>query len=1077
MFKAVEQTKDFPGLEARILKFWQEAGIFEKSLTARQGAQPYIFFEGPPTANGTPHNGHVLTRVIKDLLPRYKTMRGYLVNRKAGWDTHGLPVEVEVEKSLGIHGKEAILDYGLEAFTRRCIDSVFTYTDVWQELTERIGFWVNLEEAYVTYHKSYVESVWWALKTLFDRGLLYQGKKVVWWWPQGGTALSSAEVGLGYRPIDDPSITVRFPAEGEDNTFFLAWTTTPWTLPSNCALTVRKNLRYAYARRENEVLILAEDLLDKVLGEDSYEVIKTVTGEDLLGRRYQPLFDFAAPEGGDHHLVIDADFVTTSAGTGIVHTAPAFGEDDNRAAMKHGVGLLQLIGPDGKFLTGTGELEGLFCKDADRPIIRNLQSRGLLFEEKTYRHDYPFCWRADDDPLIQYARPAWFIRTTEVIERAKASNQAINWVPGHIKDGRFGDFLDNNVDWALSRERFWGTPLPIWECKQCEDRSAFASCDEIRALNPDAFAHFEAAQKKDPSLSEHLMVHKPWIDAVEVPCESCGGTMHRVPEVIDCWFDSGCMPFAQWGYPHQGTEDFEQNWPADFISEAIDQTRGWFYSLLMVSTLLFEEEEGAHPYKNCIVLGHVCDKKGKKESKSKGNYTPPDAILDSSGADAMRWYFYAANAPWNNTRYSPEAVRQSQQEFLLKLHNVYAFFVIYGNIDAFEPATSPDRPAADRGLLDRWILSELQLTLETVTAKMDAYAIHEAAASIIHLTDALSNWWLRRSRERFWSGEKNQDKWDAYHTLHEVLVTMSRLIAPFVPFLAEELHQNLVVDQIEDAAESVHLCDWPDVDTTLIDRPLSEDMAAVREICSLALSTRTHHKLKIRQPLAMAEVIPASTGLEARMEPYEDLILSEVNIKELRFSQDAGDRVQFEVKPNYRALGPIFGKRMPMLRQALDKADATVVRSHLAEKGSYGMTLEDGETFSLTQDHVTVSVTAEGSFAVAGGQVGTVLLETELTDELIAEGYARELINRIQSLRKEQNLDYVARIRLTLTADDDLLSAARTHAQTICSETLATDLSLSAPPESDAHTSEGSIAEFTYTLGLTIDPNAGDGAS
>lgn len=1068
MFEAVDQSKDFPGLETKILRFWKEAGIFEKSLAARAGAEPYIFFEGPPTANGTPHNGHVLTRVIKDLLPRYKTMRGYHVDRKAGWDTHGLPVEVEVEKALGIHGKEAILNYGLEAFTRKCIDSVFTYTDVWRDLTERIGFWVDLDDAYVTYHKSYVESVWWALKTLFDKGLLYQGKKVVWWWPQGGTALSSAEVGLGYRPIDDPSITVRFRVVGQEDTSFLAWTTTPWTLPSNCALTVRKNLSYAYAKQGDETYILAEELLDKVLGEDGYELLGTVQGETLLGLRYQPLFDFAVPEGGDHHLVIDADFVTTSAGTGIVHTAPAFGEDDNKAAMKHGVGMLQLIGPDGKFLPGTGELEGLFCKDADRTIIRDLRARGLLFDEKTYRHDYPFCWRADDDPLIQYARPAWFIRTTEVIERAKASNQAINWVPGHIKDGRFGDFLENNVDWALSRERFWGTPLPIWECPDCDHRESFSSCAEIESRNPEAFAHFEAARAADPSLSEHLAVHKPWIDEVTIPCGQCRGTMARVPEVIDCWFDSGCMPFAQWGYPHQGTEAFERNWPADFISEAIDQTRGWFYSLLMVSTLLFEDKEKPHPYKNCIVLGHVCDREGKKESKSKGNYTPPEAILNSSGADAMRWYFYAANAPWNSTRYSPEAVRQSQQEFLLKLHNVYAFFVIYGNIDGFDPQSSPNRPVDQRGLLDRWILSELNLATERVTERMDAYAIHEAAAAIIHLTDALSNWWLRRSRERFWSGEKNDDKWDAYQTLYEVLVTMSRLIAPFVPFLAEEMHQNLVSGHQDGAEESVHLCDWPAVESQRIDRTLSEDMAAVREICSLALSTRTYHKLKIRQPLALAEVIPAKTGLAERMAPYEELILSEINVKELSFTEDAGDRVRFEVKPNYRALGPVFGKRMPLVRKALDAADPATVRNALAKTGGYDLSLEDGETVRLNNEQVTVSVSAEGDFAVAGGDVGTVLLDTRLTDGLVAEGYARELINRIQTLRKEQELNYVDRLKLSLSGDDKLLDAARDHSDTISGETLAIEFRIGEGSADGATVSEGEVAGLNYRIGMEV---------
>ncbi|MFT7624127.1 MAG: isoleucyl-tRNA synthetase, partial [Myxococcota bacterium] len=650
-FEAVAQKIDFPGAETRTLEFWRDNQIFQKSLDLRKGAPRYVFFEGPPTANGTPHNGHVLTRVIKDLFPRYKTMRGFEVPRKAGWDTHGLPVEVEVEKSLGIHGKAAIEKYGVEAFTRRCIDSVFTYTDVWRDLTDRIGFWVDLDNAYVTFHKSYVESVWWALSTLFNKGLLYQGHKVLWWWPQGGTALSSGEVGLGYKTVDDPSITVRFKIEDEDASF-LAWTTTPWTLPSNCALTVNQKLDYVYARKADEVLVVAAALADAVLGEGEYTIEQTVKGAELLGKRYQPVFNYAVPEEGRAFEVIAGDFVTTSAGTGVVHTAPAFGEDDYRVAKANGIGMLQLVKPDGTFVPEVTDFAGRFCKEADRDIIRNLTARGLLYDETVYRHDYPYCWRADTDPLIQYARPAWFIRTTDVIDRVIENNQQINWLPDHIKDGRFGDFLANNVDWALSRERYWGTPLPIWTCPECEHRWAAPSTADIEARNPNAFDAFAAARVADPTLSEHLAVHKPWIDEVTVPCDQCSGTMVRVPEVIDCWFDSGCMPFAQWGYPHQNKEDFEASWPADFISEAIDQTRGWFYSLLMISTLLFDEkpadeggepgvvgEDRPHPYKTCVVLGHVCDMKGKKESKSKGNYTPPGAILDTSGADAMRWYF------------------------------------------------------------------------------------------------------------------------------------------------------------------------------------------------------------------------------------------------------------------------------------------------------------------------------------------------------------------------------------------------------------------------------------------------------
>ncbi|MCB9730526.1 MAG: isoleucine--tRNA ligase [Deltaproteobacteria bacterium] len=1044
MFQRVPQKIDFPESERQTLAFWREAGIFEKSLALREGCETFVFYEGPPTANGTPHNGHVLTRVIKDLFPRYKTMRGYRVPRKAGWDTHGLPVEVEVEKELGIHGKAEIEAYGVEAFTHRCIASVFRYTDVWRELTERIGFWVDLDDAYVTFHKSYVESVWWALSELFRKGLLYQGHKVVWWWPQGGTALSSGEVGLGYRTVDDPSVTVRFRVDGEPDTSFLGWTTTPWTLPSNCALAVKPDLDYVYARHGSETFILAEARADAILGEGEYTVLRKVKGRELVGMTYQPVFDYAQPEGGTPFRVIPAEYVTSDSGTGVVHTAPAFGEDDFRVGQEAGVGILQLVLPDGTFDPRVTDFAGRFCKEADRDIIRNLRHRDLLFKEEVYRHDYPFCWRADDDPLIQYARPAWFIRTTEVIDRARAQNQEIQWIPAHIKDGRFGDFLANNVDWALSRERYWGTPLNIWLCSGCDAREAPASAAAIEARNPDAFAAFHAARAADPTLSEHLMVHKPWVDEVTFPCASCGAAMHRVPEVIDCWFDSGCMPFAQWGWPHQGEEAFRAAFPADFISEAIDQTRGWFYSLLMVSTLLFEDAPAPHPYRTCIVLGHVCDKTGKKESKSKGNYTPPDEILETDGADAMRWYFYAANPPWSNTRYSADAVRQAQQEFLVKLRNVYAFFVIYANIDGFDPKSSPKRPAAERALLDRWMLSELQLTLRDVTTAMDEFRLYDAAQRIVRLADALSNWYVRRSRDRFWAqaDDAAQDKWDAFHTLWEVLTTLSQIAAPFVPFSSEEIYRNLVLSPFPERPESVHLTDWPALDAAQIDERLSEEMQAVRDVVSLGLQIRATHKLKVRQPLPAAEVVLGHPQLTERLRPYAALIADELNVKEVVFTQHAEERVTFTVKPNYRELGPVFGKRMPLVRAALDGAVGDAVRQALATEGRYEVSLSDGETVALTAEQIQVSVDAHEGFAAAGGAVGVVVLSTTLDEALVQEGLAREVTSRIQALRKENDLEYTARIAVHLDGGERLLSAARAHAEAIARETLCSDLTI-----------------------------------
>jgi len=1119
--------------EAEVLAFWKEHGIFEESLRQSEGRPPFVFYEGPPTANGTPHNGHVLTRAIKDLFPRYKTMRGYNVRRKAGWDTHGLPVEVEVEKTLGMHGKAQIEEYGLEPFARKCVESVFAYTREWEDLTDRIGFWVDMGDAYVTYHRSYVESVWWALSELFRKGLLYKGHKVIWWWPQGGTALSSAEVGQGYKLVDDPSVTVRFGLTDEPGTSLLAWTTTPWTLPSNTAIAVNPDLDYAWVRipggsevkglglaDTDEVVVVADAMREK-LGLADFDVVRAAPGAELVGLTYEPVYRFAEPEGGRGWVVIPGDFVTLEAGTGLVHTAPAFGEDDYRVAREQGVGMLQLVAPDGTFVPGTGFLEGRFCKDTDKDIVRELLSRGLLFKWETYRHEYPFCWRKDSDPLIQYARPAWFIRTTSAVEEALANNDSVTWLPDHIRTGRFGDFLRNNVDWALSRERFWGTPLNIWVCEGCEQMEAPSSMAELRRRNPEAFA---AMADVEPD----LQIHKPWIDRVTLPCTACGGTMERVPEVIDCWFDAGSMPFAQWGFPHaEGSiEALREQFPADFISEAVDQTRGWFYGLLMISTLLFDAETCERygldevglprPYKACIVLGHVCDMDGRKESKSKGNYTPPDLVLKGTmtanvvadeglqpgqvgfkrelvrsldfghhermmatgpagerglevvaakvsgkeavhmhpediaalglegrvtlvapfqppGADAFRWLFYAANPPWSTTRLSLKALREVQREFLLRLRNVHSFFTIYANIAGFDPATSSARPVAERSLLDRWILSELQALVGRVTERMDTWRLYEAARDLQAFAEQLSNWYVRRSRRRFWG--EGPDTVDALQTLYDVLLTLSRVLAPFVPFLAEGFYQSLVTPGRGDAPASVHLWTWPEADTALIDADLAADMALIRELSSLGLAARAKVGVRVRQPLSAAEVVLAHADRAEALGPLLPLLVEELNVREVHFSQDAGRFVSFQVKPNYKALGKRLGKDMKACAKALNSLPAAEVRAAVLGDGLV-LDLPSGPT-TLTAEDVMVRVQPLGTYQAAGSAAAVVALHSELDDDLREEGLARELVSRIQAARKDLDLGYTDRITLGIGGDAALVRAAERFEQHIRTETLA----------------------------------------
>lgn len=1201
-FDKVAPVIPFPKLEAEIRRFWKEEDVFHRSLEQRKGSPRFTFYEGPPTANGLPHNGHVLTRVIKDLFPRYKTMRGYYAPRKAGWDTHGLPVEIEVEKQLRISGKQAIEDYGIEPFIRLCQESVFRYTSEWEKLTEDLGFWVDLENAYVTYHESYVQSVWWALSELFKKGLLYRGHKVVWWWAQGGTALSQAEVGEGYKEVDDPSIFVRFPlleeGGGASSTSLLVWTTTPWTLPSNSFVAVKGSIIYAEVEDPGDdegvaprTLIMAEELVETLAGKVGRDltVQRTFPGTELVGRAYQPPFDWFAKREAHDALwkIIDADFVEVSSGTGIVHIAPAFGEEDFAQLKKlqqqdASVPLLNAVLPDGGYdpEIAPAAYAGRWVKQADSDLSRELKEADLCWHLERVRHDYPFCVRSDKDPLIQYARPAWYIRTTDKIDDAIAINQEINWLPEHIKDGRFGDFLANNQDWALSRERFWGTPLNIWINDVTGAMDAPASVADILERNANAFDAFDQALAKDPDLCPDLRVHKPWIDEVtwEKPGEE--GVYRRVTEVIDCWFDSGCMPFAQWGYPLQGEEEYKANFPADFISEAIDQTRGWFYSQLMVSSLLNPEQEGPHPYKTCLVLGHVQDRHGKKESKSKGNYTSPEVILDrvrmgfavveggsnfsvstgqamiaredyegldfrgesaqvqvyressasqaltltllpaklprrvivlaeedrkslkadfapggiqtrpvevpqlddqyqvmvedpsmpAPGADAVRWFFYASNPPWNGTRFSLRAVRELQRELPLKLRNVYSFFSIYAEIDEFNPnegafAKAGAPAVADRPLLDRWILSELALTVQEVRTRMDQFLIYESTQALSDFVDSLSNWYVRRSRARFWSPSDEEhfaDKSAVYWTLYECLTTLAKLLAPFLPFATEEMWRNLRGPEDE---VSVHCCDYPELEADHIDESLSGEMRAIRELVSLGLQVRTTQKLRVRQPLQIAEIVLTDDAQRAAIAKHLDLMKEELNVHEIHFTENADEFVTYQVKPNFRALGPRVGKKMKSLKAALADADGASLLRELQETQRIHLEVE-GESFELSAEEMAVSLDAREGFAAASGNAGVVVLHTELTDALIEEGLFREVLNRVQTYRKELDLEYTDRIELFLTGSERILSVVSSNLEELKSECLVVKVVLGEKGPAEATLQEVNIEGESLEIGL-----------
>jgi isoleucyl-tRNA synthetase len=1102
MFKPVPTNVSFPKLERQVGRLWKDRRVYARSRAQRRDPQRFVFFEGPPTANGMPHPGHCLTRTIKDVFPRYRTMRGYRCQRKAGWDTHGLPVEVEVCKELGIHSKEEIEQYGIEPFIHRCQESVWRYMQEWQRLTERLGFWIHLDEAYVTYHQSYVESVWWSLKNLFDRGLLYQGHKIVWWWAQGGTALSAGEVGQGYREVADPSLFVRCPLLDDPYTALLVWTTTPWTLPSNQFVAVHGDLQYATVvdpEDDGRRLILAADLVDNVAKKVKrpLEVVATCSGKSLVGRRYTPPFDFYFKDqgsrsgqlrsGGREPLgwrVVAADFVTLASGTGLVHQAPAFGEVDfeilraEQARFVDGEGpeLICCVAPNGEFTDVAETYAGRWVKEADKDIARALRHRGLLYHQEQVIHDYPFCWRAEDDPLIQYPRKGWFVRTTQFKQKMLENNAQINWLPAHIRDGRFGNFLETNVDWALSRERYWGTPLPIWICEESGYQEAVASYDELLAKpGLSGTEVWEEAKRAKPELPEDLKVHKPYIDALTYDSpERPGARMRRVPEVIDCWYDAGAMPFAQWGYPQQGREEFHDQFPADFISEALDQTRGWFYSLLAISTLLLSDEESTdperpptpmpHPFRNCIVLGLILGEDGGKMSKRLRNYREPEEIFDRYGADAMRWYFLANQPPWTAIRYSEQAIRASIPEFLLRLWNVYSFFVIYARIDQFDPAaeipaatwekgpgqltaddlaTAPGyRPLADRSELDRWLLSELSRTAAGVVDDMDAYDNFGACQRIIEFVDGLSNWYVRRSRDRFWSGAtRSTEKRDAYWTLYECLLTTSKLIAPFVPFLAEVLWQNLASEPFGDKVlDSVHLCDYPAGRAATVDAALSARMGLIREIASLGRSARMEAKLKVRQPLGKVEVILADPQQQAWLANHAALICEELNVKRVEFPRQADDYISYTVIPDFKRLGPRLGRQMPQVKKALAAADGSELVTRMKQDGQVRLDLPDGPVV-LDADDLQIRLASKPGWTAAEGPQCVVVLATELTEPLRQEGLANELIRLIQDRRKDLQCDYTDRIEVGIVTDaEPLRAAAEAFADFIRQETLAARL-------------------------------------
>lgn len=1018
MYQKVPTNLNFVERENAIEKFWRDNEIFQKSIDTRKKGEPYIFYDGPPTANGKPHIGHVLTRVIKDMIPRYRTMKGYMVPRKAGWDTHGLPVELEVEKMLGLDGKEQIEQYGLEPFIQKCKESVWKYRNMWEQFSDKVGFWADMEHPYVTYHNDFIESEWWALKQIYEKGLLYKGFKIVPYCPRCGTPLSSHEVAQGYKSVKERSAVVRFRAKGED-AYFLAWTTTPWTLPSNCALCVNPDETYCRVKAaDGRVYYMAEALLDRVLGklatadQPAYEVLERMEGRALEGREYEPLYACAAESAARQrkkaHYVLCDGYVTMSDGTGIVHIAPAFGEDDARIGRKYDLPFIQFV--DGKGdLTEETPYAGKFVKDADPLVLRDLDAEGLLFDAPKFEHDYPFCWRCDT-PLIYYARESWFIRMTAVKADLIRNNNTIHWIPESIGKGRFGDWLENVQDWGVSRNRYWGTPLNIWECS-CGERHSIGSIAELKEMSDNC--------------PEEIELHRPYIDAVTLRCPKCGGEMKRVPEVIDCWFDSGSMPFAQHHYPFENKELFESQFPADFISEAVDQTRGWFYSLLAISTLIFNKA----PYKNVIVLGHVQDENGQKMSKSKGNAVDPMEALNTYGADAIRWYFYTNSAPWLPNRFHGKAVIEGQRKFMGTLWNTYAFYVLYANIDAFDP-TKYTLAYDKLSVMDQWLLSRMNTMVRDVDDHLANYRIPEAGRALESFVDEMSNWYVRRGRERYWAKGMEQDKINAYLTLYTALVTTAKAAAPMIPFMAEDIYQNLVRSVDPNAPESVHLCDFPTVQAEYIKPELESDMEQVLEIVTLGRAARNGANIKNRQPLAVMYV----TG--RRLADYfQEIIEDELNVKRVEFSDSVDAMMSYTFKPQLKTLGPKFGKRLNGIRLALSELDGSAAKKELDASGVLTLHLPDGDVQLAPDDLLIETAQKEGFFSVSDNGV-TVAIDTKLTDELISEGYVRELVSKIQTMRKEANFDVTDHIAVAIQGSDKLTKQIAAHTADILSDVL-----------------------------------------
>ncbi|OGO21892.1 MAG: isoleucine--tRNA ligase [Chloroflexi bacterium RBG_16_51_16] len=1028
MFKPVTHELDIKTLEEGVLRFWKQRDIFKKTIDHRKGRPEYVFFEGPPTANGKPGVHHVLARVFKDMFPRYKIMRGYHVSRRGGWDTHGLPVEIEVEKQLGFTNKKQIEEYGIAKFNELCKKSVFTYIQDWERLTDRIAFWVDLEDAYVTYTNEYIESVWWILKQFWSKDLLYKGYKVVPYCPRCGTPLSDHEVHYpeAMHETDDPSVYVRMPLQDKKETSLLVWTTTPWTLPGNVAVAVHPEVDYVtveYEREEGgkEKLILARDLADKVLGEGRYKVLETYKGKKLKGMKYQPLFTFMPPSKPAHYITL-ANYVTTEDGTGLVHIAPAFGAEDMEVAREYDLPVLMTVLPDGTFVPEVKPWRGQFVKHADPLIIEDLLTRGLLFKSEIYTHVYPFCWRCKT-PLLYYARESWYIRTSAQKSRLVELNNTINWVPGHVKEGRFGNWLENNIDWALSRERYWGTPLPVWECESCKHRDCVGSIAEL--------------SENTGRVLEGIELHRPYVDEVHWTCRECGGQMTRVPDLIDVWFDSGAMPVAQWHHPFENQERFKSQFPADYICEAVDQTRGWFYTLHAISTLLFDQVS----FKNVLCLGLILDGEGRKMSKSLKNIADPWEVINVHGADALRWYLYTASPPGNERRFSSQLVGEVVRNFTLTLWNVYSFFVTYANLDKPQLSSIP----AIGSELDRWLYSELNVLVRDVTQAYENYDVPGATKPIHDFVEILSTWYVRRSRRRFWKNESDTDKQAAYSTLYAALVTLSKLLAPAMPFLAEELYQNLVVSLDKNAPESVHLAEWPFTLPEFIDETLNHDMKVVMHLVSLGHSARQKANKKVRQPLQEAAFSLGNTAERAAVENYSTIIAEELNVKQVRLLDSGSEAVSHTVKPLPMQLGQKYGNKFPSIKKAILSLDSEVVAQTLLS-GKPLVFDADNQHYSILPEEVEVKAIAREGFAVAEEGAYVAALVTALTPELVSEGLAREFVRRVQDLRKSANLDVVDRIELFIESSGGLKQAIEAHAGYITTETLAKKYSFSKPP-------------------------------